>query len=396
MKKKTTNAVIKMLGITVIAVIAMLRPAICQESGKNSCPTGINCFTVNIAPSSGQQVVMRLPNDIRSGDMITGSVIEEKKPGTAVNKNSSSTLEGVVIEIDGKQTKLSNRLFTFIVPAGLASIPFLLKNAAGAVIQSGQVPVSGPMYDLLSDLWWREPPGGLYNASPVAQPGQTLRITGSFDGNAANTNVSLNGQACEIIAESPRMSYAGIPQNATAGASAITIEENNSKESSKVNIVSLNLSAKKTSLLKGQKTTVSVVVSGLEGLDLRNRNTLKLSLENQSPQTIIFSNEPGNVITKDINAESVKDGKYEFSTRIAGLTKGSFSITSNVAAPKDDNDCVKKYQDCMAQIKSDKEKAIKKCQDAGGAGVDDCIAQVNTASEKLEKACLDEFLKCRK
>ena len=100
MKKKSTYALIKMRGIIIIAVIAMLQPAFCQETGKNSCPIGINCFTVNIVPSSGQQVKMRLPKDIRSGDVITGSVIEEKKSATAVN-NNSSTLEGVVIEIDG-------------------------------------------------------------------------------------------------------------------------------------------------------------------------------------------------------------------------------------------------------------------------------------------------------
>lgn len=391
MKNKNTIAVIKMLGITVITVIAMFQPAFCQETGKNSCPVGVNCFTVNIAPSSGQQVSFRLPKDIRSGDVITGSVIEEKE----TNK-SSSTLEGVVIEIDGKQTKLSQRLFSFIVPAGLVSLPFLIKTVEGEVVESGQFPVGGPMYDLLSDLWWREPLGGLYNIEPVAQPGRPLSISGPFDGNAANTNVSLNGQTCEIITESPRKSIVEIPKEATAGTLELTIEENNSKESSKVNIINLNLRANKTSLLKGQKTTVSVVVSGLEGLDLRNGNVIKLSLENQSPQTIAFLNEINNVIIKEIKEGSVNNGNYEFSTRIVGVTKGSYSITATVAAPKDDNGCVKKYQDCMAQVKGDKEKTIKKCQDAGGAGLDDCIAQVNTASEKLEKACLDDFLKCRK
>ena len=281
-------------------------------------------------------------------------------------------------------------------------MPFLLKNAAGDVIQSGQVPVGPVLADLLSDLWWNYPLGGIgvkgakFSSEAVGQPGKALRISGFFDGNAANTNVSLNGQACEIIAESPRMSYVEIPQNATAGISELTIEETNSKEVSKVNIVNLNLSANKTSILKGQKATISVVVSGLEGLELRNNSSLKLSLENRSPQTIVFLNENNNVIIKEINVESVKNGKYEFSTRITGLTKGAYTVTANITAPKDDNDCVKKYQDCMAQVKADKEKAIKKCQDAGGSGVDDCITQVNTASAKLEKACLDEFLKCRK
>ncbi len=394
---KNTTAIIRMLSIAVIIFITMLPTVFCQQlPGAGSCPAGTNCFTVNITPSAGKQIKIRLPKDIRSNDVITGTVIEENMTAATPGTRSSSTLEGMVIEIDGKQTKLSQRIFSFIVPAGSASIPFSIKTIEGEVVQSGQLPVGGPMYDLLSDLWWREPTGGLYNVPPVAQPGQSIPITGSFDGNATNTKISLNGKPCEIIAESPRISFVTIPQEATAGAFEIRIEENNNKEASKVNIINLDLTANKTSLRKGEKTTINVTVSGLQGLDLRNGNTLKLSLENQSPQTIVFSNEAGNIITKDINEGSVNDGKYGFSTRIAGLTSGSFSITSNVAAAKDEKGCLKKYQDCMAQVKADTEKGIKACQAAGGKGVDDCISKVNTASAKLEQACLDEYLNCAK
>jgi hypothetical protein len=384
MKKNSTNYAIKMLGFTVIALMAMLNPAFSQEPAIDN-----DLITYSMAVSPNQQVKFRFPLDMRSGDRISGTVVEEKKSNAGEANKTSSTLEGVVIEIDGKQTKLSNRIFSFIVPAGITSLPFLLKNAAGEIIQQGELPVG-----IANSISSPEAGTDVY-PSAVCQPGQPLTISGNFDGNASNTNVSLGGQNCEVIAESNRMSIVQVPQNATAGIKPITIEEFGiGGASKKMNVLVLDLKANKTTLLKGEKTTITVRVSGLEGLDYKKSN-LKIRLENQSPQTIVFLKE-NNVIIKEINAESVKNGKYEFSTRISALTKGAFKVTATITSPKDDNDCVKKYQDCMAQIKANKEIAIKKCQDAGGAGLDDCITQVNTASEKLEKACFDEFLKCKK
>jgi hypothetical protein len=334
MKKKNTNAVIKMLGITLIAVIAILQPAFSQKDGdtKNvtqkkddkgkgsGCGSSENCFDVNIVPSSDKQVKLRLPLDIRSGDVITGSVIEEKKSATAVNNNSSSIIEGVVIEIDGKQTKLGDRLFKFLVPAGITSLPFLLKNSAGQVLEQGQIPINSYF-----DTRWQEPVGGLgYKFAPEAlgQPGKTLRVTGSFDGNAANTNISLNGQACEIIAESPRQINFLVPENATTGSANLKVEENNIKEEHKVNIAKLNLSANKTTLRKGQKATITVTVSGLESL--KDGYECKVDINNLTPEIVIFKNKPGNSIRQTI--PSGLTGDYTFTLSIVGVTQGDYVV----------------------------------------------------------------------
>ena len=320
MKKNLINYAIKMLSLTVIVFVAMLKTAFCQEP---EIDNDLIIYTKAVSP--GQQVKLRLPKDIRSGDLITGSVIEEKKSTSGVENNSSSRLEGMVIEIDGKQTKINNRLISFLVPAGLTSLPFLLKNSAGQVIEQGQIPIGIFSY---FDTRWQEPVGGLgakFTPQAVGQPGQTLRITGSFDGNAANTNVSLNGQASEIIAESPRESFILVSQNATAGVSNLSINENNVIEEHKINVATLNLSAHKTNLRKGEKTTINVTVSGLEGITTTNMN-FKLRLENQSPQTISFLKESSNVIVREINTGDVKNGKYEFSTKIIAQSTGPFSV----------------------------------------------------------------------
>ena len=315
MKKKSTNAVINMLAITIMAVAATFNSAFCQEPAIDN---DLIIYSMSVSPV--QKVQFRLPQDIRSGDIITGTVIEEKKSTKEEVNKTSSTLEGTVIEIDGKQTKLSNRIISFLVPAGITSLPFLLKNSAGQVIEQGQIPINSYF-----DTRWQEPVGGLgYKFAPevLGQPGKTLRVTGSFDGNAANTNVSLNSQACEIIAESPRMSYVQVTQNATAGISNLTVNENNIKEEHKINIAKLNLSANKTTLRKGEKATITVTVSGLQGL--KEGTNCKVDITNLSPATVRFKSNTGNGISHPI--PSGLKGDYTFSFNIVGVTQGNYVL----------------------------------------------------------------------
>jgi hypothetical protein len=385
MKKNSTTYAIKMLGFTLIVLMAILKPAFSQMPAPDFDMPRI---TMTVSPD--QQVKLRLPKDIRSGDQITGTVIEEKKSVTAANNNSSSTLEGVVIEIDGKQTKLSNRFISFIVPAGVTSLPFLLKNAAGEILDRGQIPVNGPMYDLLSDLWWREPLGGLPCVEPMGQPGQALRITGPFDGDASNTKVSLNNLPCEIIAESNRMTYLQVPQNAAAGVSTISIEENKIITERKLNIVELALRANKTTLLKGEKATITVKVNGLESFDL-TKNNIKLQLVNQSPQTISFAKESSNTITKDLKAGPVNNGIYEFSTKVVSLAKGTFKMTADLMGEQ--NDCIKRYQSAMEQMKILRADELKRCEKTGG-DINACKSAVNKMIDGKEKELYDVFVRC--
>ena len=383
MKKYSTNYAIKVLGFTVIAIMAMIKPAFCQEPAIDN-----DLITYSMAVSSNQQVKFRLPLDIRSGDRITGSVIEEQKSNSEKVNKASSTLEGVVIEIEGKQTKISNRLFSFIVPAGLASIPFLLKNSAGELIEQGQIPViSSPFGDDFPIM---------FSPEKIGQPGQPLKVTGSFDGNAANTNVTLNGQACKMIAESPRMSYADLPENATAGVSNLTINENNSTTEHKINIAVLNLTANKTNLRKEEKAKILVTISGLENLTTEKLN-YKLRLENLSPQTISFLKESGNVINKEINTAAVKNGKYEFSTGIIAQSTGSFSVQALFFKPVSKNPCVDAYYDCVKFADEDYEYKSRNCAfyaTGKKAPAATCQAKLIKEREERKAACLQALRDC--
>jgi hypothetical protein len=351
MKKHSTNYAIKMLGFTVIAFMAMLKPAFCQVSRTQNQVSGPakpeiwynwstsdsafsqkaavdnDLLTYSMAVSKDQQVKFRFPLDMRSGDRITGTVVEEQKSNAGAVNNASSSLSGVVIEIDGKQTKLSNRLFSFIVPAGITSLPFLLKNSAGEIIEQGQIPLNlpttynwpwetGPEMSVLNNN------GANFKPNAICQPGLPLTISGNFDGNASNTNVSIGGQPCEVIAEAGNMTIVQVPQNATAGVTNISINENNVTEEHQVNVAVLNLTTNKTTLRKGEKATVSVSVSGLQGLETGNE--CKVRIANLSPTVVSMKGTSENTFSETIPQGLTADYKSTFN--IVGITQGNFML----------------------------------------------------------------------
>ena len=387
MKRNFKNYAKKLLLIIVIAVTAIINPAFGQVPAPD-----FDTYPVQVSPD--QQLHFRLPNDIRSGDMITGTVSEEKKDNAGDMKKNAATLEGVVIEIEGKQTKLSNRIFSFLVPAGLASIPFLLKNSAGQVIERGQIPVFPQPANNLHTL----SSGMNFNPDVICQPGEPLNIPGNFDGNAANTSISINNIPCEIITESPRQAVVAIPQNTAAGKTTIKIEEQQKKEEHKVNVAVINLTANKTNLLRGEKTTITVTVSGLENLDLNNNN-YKVELTNQSPQTMAFTKESGNTIIRTINEKSVKNGKWEFNEILISKAAGSFAVKAVLFKPVSKNPCVDAYYDCVKNADDEYESESKKCAfraNGNTLSASTCQAALIKVREEKKAACLQELINCMK
>ena len=387
MKRSLKNYAKKLLLIIVIAVTAIINPAFGQVPAPD-----FNIYPMQVSPD--QQLRLRLPNDIRNGDMITGTVMEEKRDNAGDMKKNAATLEGVVIEIDGKKTKLGNRIFFFLVPAGLASIPFLIKNSSGQTIERGQIPVFSQGANNIQTT----ANGMNFNPDVICQPGEPLNIPGNFDGNAANTSISINNIPCEIIAESPRQAVVAIPQNTAAGKATIKIEEQQKKEEHTVNVAVINLTANKINLLRGEKTTISVTVSGLENLDL-NKNHYKVELTNQSPQTMAFTKESGNSIIRTINKKSVKHGKWEFNEILISKAAGSFAVKAVLFKPVSKNPCVDAYYECVKKADEEYTENAKACTDRANGDLKsaaNCQAPYIKVREEKKAACLQEFINCIK
>lgn len=272
-----------------------------QQRSKNGLST-----TTFATP--GGPVVVRLPEDMRVGDTISGTVIANTDGGP-------STLEGYVIEIDGKQKRLSDKIFTIVVSPSAGALPLILKNSAGTEVGRAAIPIRAA--GTVS--------GSTLELPPFGQDGRPIEIHGPFDGDMSNTQCVIGGKAAEIIAESPRQIVVQLPSE-PIGSTTISVREQSDKKTGEFRIIGVGLSAPKTQLMKGEKTTLTVQVTGLQGL------------KQDVPMDLITT---GTVNTQGGNAQRItiqpsdvqSDGSSTVTRSLTGIETGNFNVTATVIVP---------------------------------------------------------------
>lgn len=345
---------------------------------------------ISVKTISGEVIDVKVPNNIRPGDRITGSVAA---------KTPSSTLEGAVIEIDGKQTNVKDKLFRMLVPAGVASIPFILRDNKGAELARTQIPVNLPALPMPGNNVTvppqqieMPPPRSPGDFAPMnyCQPGEPLTINGSFDGNASNTKVSINNIPCEVLAESDRGSFVQVPADLAAGRASLTIQEGGVTQTIPIQVVTTSLSANKRVVQKNTKAKITATVSGLENLDLNNNN-FSIELTNSSPGVIQFREGTTTTISRAINSSNVKNGTFSFTADITGTATGSYTINSNLTSTTC-TDCWKQYENCIAAVEAEEKQCYKDC-DKKNEGVS-CYLACSAAARLKEAECFAQYLGC--
>lgn len=252
-----------------------------------------------------------LPDDMRAGDRISGTVLIEPAGATDQERyGNSATLEGHVIEIDGQRTRVGQGKIALAIGAGAAVIGVALRDAAGMPVGQGVVPLN-PL----------QPPLSLNPQVPqAAAMGEPLSIPGNFDGNAANTQVSLNGAAMEVIAESPRVSVIQCPPDVT-GPARISATDAGTTATASTNLIGVMLSAPRTRLMRGERTELTMQVAGLQGLNQPINITLTASpnvrLEGGNRRTIMIN-------PRRADANGVHTSRY----RLTSTAPGAFEVTA--------------------------------------------------------------------
>ena len=343
----------------VLAVGALLSaPTAVAQSADVATISGV--VTVALNTDSGQQIKLTLPVDMRAGDTISGTVEEVSLP------RNGDTLEGAVVDIGGKRHLLRNRILTFVVPAAAAiALPIILKDRAGREMAREQIPVhqsAGLNGSIPTQL------GNLSNFQPprIGQTGRELAIAGKFDGQAATTNISVGNQPVEFLAESPRSTFAKLPANAPPGPTMLTVEEvfnvpgrapTRVREQSKFNVLSVELSAGKLHLNRGESTQLQVTVRGLQGLE-DCPGGVELKLQNLSPQIVRFNSTKGDlIITKVTAIPDQPHGVMTFSEKLTGLSVGAFTIRAALKAGDDPET----PRDWVRRIAELKREAANRC-----------------------------------
>ncbi len=270
------------------------------------------------------KIIVSLPDDMRQGDIISGTVIAEPSGNNEKEKNRNAALlrtykvsAGTIVTSVSDQRQPIKFNIAESKPAFL-----VLSDSRNNTINS--LPVS-----LINDP--SPSPSAITMPTHVMTESSFL-ITGPFDGDIATTKCRIDGKEMEILAESPRQTIVTMPL-VPSGAHTITIEEKGIGTNEKISAVNMALSSPKTmGLFEGEKTTITVEITGLQDLP----SDATLTVTNLSASTVILSGGITQVIT--ITPSQVRgNGTFRQIFNAQSLAVGNFDVNANLQLPRPDS-----------------------------------------------------------
>lgn len=314
----------KLIFFTTVLTLFLLLPAPITWAQTISSQKGLT--TANFTTKFGT-IKVYLPDDIRPGDHISGTIIAEPSGKNAAQTGKNlSELKKYKVVIAGKNFAVSEKpeSFNWLVQLDRKLFaPIELMDVSG--VQKFQLPVFiEPVSSELSKQ---------YDQCIIPQyvlAGSPLVIKGSFDGDISNTRCMLDSKPLEVLAESPRQCILQYPQDAR-GIKTLTINDSKTdpekKCESKISGVGLEVSAGKLNLLKGEKTNIDVKVSGLDNL----KDTAVLTLINKTPLVVKLL--PANYIIIPLAPSDVPAAAFSKMFDVQSIKTGGFTIDVNLDLP---------------------------------------------------------------
>ena len=263
-------------------------------------------------------IYVNLPDDLAPGDTASGTV--NPVPAGAAESDRAGPrqeLSAFSVEVAGERAPAIAGVRTFRVPPGGATLAIRLLDPQGRTAAEVKAPLRSPV----------PPPSG-YQVPAVGQAGGPVRIAGAFDGDLSNSSVQIGGKPVPPMAESPRQLVVRGPEEPAPPAPIEVRERGAVVASGTYRNVSVRLSAPLTNLLAGQRTTLTITVSGLESL----QDTLPVRLLNQSPDVVRM--EGGEEQTLCVRPDEVSTtGTWTRTRGLTGARAGGFSIHTDVTPP---------------------------------------------------------------
>ena len=285
-------------------------------------------LTTAVFTTSGGNIKVYLPHDIRSNDHISGCVIAEP-----IGKNAKQTANNLAelkkysITINNEKFAVDNTTnpFRFLVNADQTKTG-LIELINGSGIKAGELTIpSVPEKSL-------QPAPSQCKIPSHGLTGLPFRITGPFDGNSSNTNCMLDNKPMEILVKSPRECIVLYPPDAT-GIKTLNVQESGKQLcSQQVSGVQMNISAGKLHLLKGEETYINVSITGLQNLP----DTALLTLANITTSVVVM--QPSNMIVIALSPDSVGSGTFNKTFNIQSIRTGTFSVNVNLDLPENQPD----------------------------------------------------------
>jgi hypothetical protein len=287
-----------------------------QSTPKVEITTGNGVITADIETKYGRVSVL-LPDDMAAGDAISGTVTADPKGDTPEEKqrNYSSLIEEVAKAFQ-KLIEQGLEFAGFNAPGKQSNFKLKLQPTARELtLGDRSIPVL-PQPAVLPS------PGPAFVLPNMGQPGRRIRVGGPFDGDLANTGGSVGSRSVVVLAESPRQAVFQNPQDVVGQTQIMVSDQGKSAQGSFRNI-EVRLTAPKTALIRGEKTTVTIEVSGLEGLE----QTVPMDLNCSGAVDMSGGNQQNTQIKP---ADVKANGTFTQTRQITGKQAGVFNIDATV------------------------------------------------------------------
>ena len=267
--------------------------------------TGLNILDFTVAEG---KVVVYLP-PFFPYQTLSGSMYLIPNGDTSRN---GPLLRQYNLRIQQLRIPVSNGSFRFGVSAngGKPVAVDLVNN--GHVIKTGLVSVALP-----SILKTKDPVISRYMVA-----GEPAVLAGGFDGDLANTTLTINGKAVSHLAESPEGIYFQTTSG-TKGPVPVSCTDGESIFSGQTNLLNLDLVVGRTNLKRGQKTDLRLAVSGLEGME----EAISVKLENTTPSIVTLQG--GNTQFIRVSPPT-NGGVFDTTLQVQSITTGTFSLSASI------------------------------------------------------------------
>jgi len=271
-------------------------------------------------------VICNLPGEIVKGDRVWMTVTAEAFGNSAKKmEQNAHFLASCRVKIGDNVFDLSEGGAQFILPdqAGISSIHLELTDLEGKMLGKANIPFSDiPSFTLPAHS------GQIHPVVPqVAEKGFPGRMAGNFDGDASTTYLMIGDQEAEIIAESPRECWFRTPGE-LSGIQKYSLWERDQLFLGEIRLIDLALTASRTNLRKGEKTTIFIAVSGLD----KQVQPVNLKIENLTPG--ILELEDGAIQNLEILPSSIPEsGIWQKTLSGQSLTTGEFVVQVQIVPP---------------------------------------------------------------
>lgn len=267
------------------------------------------------------RISVHLPDDARPGDTISGTVsMEPAGRDERERSRNRGRLQGYVVEVADERTSPGEPPWTAELPPG----------ADGGI---GVALVSGRRERERARVELPPPPAEPARTSSgmelpeLGQTGRAVAVHGPFDGSLGSSRLTIGGTEVEPLAESPRKAVFRSPVD-VVGPVEIRLEEGGRTASGTYRNVAIDLSAPRLDLQRGEQTTLTVRLTGLEGLD----RPVAFRVVNSSPAVVRL--EGGDEQTVTVAPERVDaGGSYVWQRPLIGIAPGAFDLQAHLELP---------------------------------------------------------------